>query len=97
MDFLAFLLIFGILLLCFKGLGLIIKTGLFILSLPLILIFSLIFSVLFIALLPVALVSGLIALVLIPLGVLAPLLPILLIVAGIYLLLRQNKRQSADQ
>lgn len=88
MDLLAFLLIFGILLLCFKGLGLIIKTGLFILSLPLIILFSLIFSALFIALLPVALLSGLVALVLTPLGLLAPLLPILLIIAGIYLLLR---------
>lgn len=88
MDFLVFLLIFGVILLCFKGLGLVIKTGLFLLSLPFVLIFSLIFSVLCIALIPAALISGLIALVLAPLGLLAPFLPILLIAAGIYLLIR---------
>ena len=88
MDILAFLFIFGIILLCFKGLGLIIKAGFFFLSLPFVILFSLIVSGILIALLPVALVSGLIALVLAPLGLLGPLLPILLIAAGIYLLVR---------
>jgi len=88
MDILAFLLIFGIVLICFKGLGHIIKAGFFLLSLPFVILFSLVFSGIIIALLPVALLSGLIGIILVPLGLLAPLLPILLIAAGIYLLVR---------
>lgn len=88
MEILAYLLIFGIVLICFKGLGLIIKTGFFLLSLPLIIIFSLILSGIILVIFPVAFLSGLIALILMPLGIFAPLLPVLLIAAGIYLLVR---------
>lgn len=89
MEFITFLFILALVLLCFKALGLILKTGFFLLSLPILIIASIVVAVVIFALIPVALVTGLIAVILAPIGLLAPVLPLLLIGFGIYLLVKR--------
>ncbi|HDQ44048.1 MAG TPA: hypothetical protein ENN17_00945 [bacterium] len=87
MDFIAFLFILAVVLFCFKGLGLILRTGIFLLSIPLI-IAAVVTSVLIFALIPAAFITGLLALILAPIGLFAPVIPLLLIGLGIYLLFK---------
>ncbi len=87
MELLSILLILAILLIAFKLLGLIFKTGIFLLTIPLQIITVIIIFILAIAIFPVIL-SFVTAAILVPLGFFAPLLPFLVIVFGIYLLLK---------
>jgi hypothetical protein len=89
MDFLSFLLIVGIVLIGLKCLGFVVRAGLFIISIPLLILAGVVIAILLFAVLPVAFISGLLGLVLIPLGILVPLLPLLLIGFGVYLLARR--------
>lgn len=85
MDFLAFLIVLGCVLLLFKLLGAIFRAGIFLISIPLQIIAAVIVAVVLFAVFPV----GLIAIILVPLGLLAPLLPFILVGLGIYLLARR--------
>jgi hypothetical protein len=89
MDFLAFLIVLGCILLLFKVLGAIFKAGIFLISIPLQIIAAVFVAVVLFFALPAALFSGLFAVILIPLGILAPLLPFILVGLGIYLLARR--------
>ena len=89
MEVLAFLFLIFVLLLSFKLLALLFKTGIFILTLPLQILAALILAVVFLFLVPIGLVTGVLAVVLTPILFLGPLLPILLITLGIYLVLRR--------
>ncbi len=87
-SLLTFLFIFGVILIGFKLLGLIFKTGIFLISLPVIIVLGVILSVLIITIFPIVVVGGVLGLLLAPLGILAPLLPFILIGLGIYMLAR---------
>ena len=89
MEFIAFLFILAVVLLGFKVLGLVLKTGFFLLSLPILIVVSIVVAVVIFALIPVALVTGLLAVILAPIGLLAPVIPLLLIGLGIYLLVKR--------
>ena len=89
MDFLSFLIIVAVVLIAFKLLGLVIRAGIFLISIPLQIIFGILVALLLFAVLPVALISGLIGFILIPLGIIAPLIPLFLIGFGVYLLARR--------
>lgn len=88
MELIAFLFILAFVLLFMKALGLILKTGFFILSIPILLIVSFVVAVVIFSVLPLALVTGALAIVLAPIGLLAPVLPLILIGLGVYLLVR---------
>ena len=89
MEIIAFLLILGLILIAFKFLGFIFRTGFFLISIPFQILAAAICAVVIFAILPVALITGVFAVILIPLGLFAPLLPILLIGFGLYLLARR--------
>jgi len=89
MEFLAFLLILGIVLITIKILGLIFRASIFLLSIPLQIFAGVIIAVVLFTVIPATLITGFFAFVLIPLGILAPLLPLFLIGYGIYLLARK--------
>ena len=89
MEIVTFLFIFLLVLIMFKAMGLILKTGIFLISIPLQIVAGLVVTLLIIALLPVTLVTGILTALLAPFVILFPLLPILLVGLGIYLVARK--------
>jgi hypothetical protein len=87
MEILSILLILAVILIAFKLLGLIFKTGIFILTIPLQIIAVIVIFILCITLFPI-IITFITAAILVPVGLLAPLLPLLAIGFGIYLLLK---------
>ena len=87
MEILSILLILAVVLIAFKLLGLIFKTGIFILTIPLQIIAVIVIFILCITLFPI-IITFITAAILVPVGLLAPLLPLLAIGFGIYLLLK---------
>lgn len=86
MEILAFLLILGAVLIGLKLLSLIFRTGVFLISLPFQIIAACIMAIIIFLVLPVTLITGLLATLLLPVGILAP---FLLVGFGIYLLARR--------
>ena len=89
MEFITFLIILGFVLILIKVLGLLFRAGIFLISIPLQILMALVVAAVLFAILPVTLITGLLAAVLVPLGILVPLLPFLLIGFGIYMLARK--------
>jgi len=87
-ELFSFLLILALVLLAFKLLGIVIKTSIFLISIPLQILFALLLTIVIFLVLPVALVSGM-SIFLASLGMLAGFLPFILVVFGIYLLVRK--------
>jgi hypothetical protein len=90
LDILAFLFVVFVIVAFFKVAGLIFKTGIFLLSLPLMILVGIILAVVFFAIFPVALIGGLLTVIFAPLVILTPLLPLVLIGFGILLLARNR-------
>ncbi len=90
MEFISFLLIFGVVLIALKLFGLVFRTSIFLIALPLQILGGLIITIFFFAVLPVVLITGALAIILAPLGILAPFFPFFLIGLGIYLLTRNR-------
>jgi len=89
MELISFLLILALVLVAFKLLGLILKAGIFLLSIPLQILVAAFIAILIFALIPVTLTTGLVAIMLAPLGLFAPLIPLAIIGFGIYLFARK--------
>lgn len=87
MEILSILFILALILIACKLLGLIFKTGIFILTIPLQIISMIVIFILCIAVFPI-IITFITAAILVPLGLLAPLLPFLAIGFGVYLLLK---------
>ncbi len=73
----------------FKLLGWILKAGFFLISIPFQILGAVIVILVMVALIPLGVISGLLAVILVPLGFLIPLLPFFMIGFGIYLLARK--------
>jgi hypothetical protein len=89
MEFLTFLIILGLVLIGIKVLGLLFKAGIALISIPFQILGAVVVAAVLFAVLPVTLITGLLAAVLVPLGILVPLLPFLIIGFGIYMLARK--------
>lgn len=87
MDILAFIFLVALFLVGFKILGLVFKAGIFLLSIPLLIVFSVVGAVLMLAVVP-AVLTGLVTVLFLPLGLLGPLLPFLLVGLGLWLILK---------
>ncbi len=90
MELISFLLIFGVVLIALKLLGLVFRASIFLIALPLQIIGGLLITILLFVILPVVLITGVSAIILAPLGILAPFFPFFLIGLGIYLLTRNR-------
>ena len=88
MEILSILLILALILIAFKLLGLVLKAGIFILTIPLQIIAIIVIFILCIVLFPI-IITFITTAILVPLGFVAPLLPFLAIGFGIYLLLKK--------
>ena len=89
MEIISFLIIVALVLVVFKALGLIVKAGIFLLSIPLQIVIAVFITALILIVVPVTLATGFLAILLAPLGLLIPLLPFLLISLGIYMFSRR--------
>jgi len=89
MEILSFLLLCGIFFIGFKLLIILLKGTAFVISLPFIILASVLTPLFLILIFPVVLLSGVASLFLIPLGILGHFLPLILIGVGIYLLARR--------
>lgn len=91
MEILAIFLILLLAWLFIKFLGVFFHAGIFILSLPLILVGLAVSAVVVVAvLIPLGIVTALLSVVLIPVGFIMPLLPFILVGYGVWLLLKKN-------
>lgn len=88
MELAAILIILGFFILGVKIFGIVFKASLIVLSLPFIVIASLVLTVLFFVLFPVAVVAGALSFLLIPLSILGPALPVILLALIIFAITR---------
>jgi hypothetical protein len=88
MELAAFLILLGLVLIGFKLFALILKAGVFVLSIPFQILGALFAVFLILLLFPFAIVAGVLATIFAPLLVLGPFLPFLLVLFGIYLIVR---------
>ena len=79
MELAAFLIVLGVFLICLKLFGVVFKAGIFLLSIPFMILGGIVLTVIFFAIFPVALVAGLLSVILIPLTILGPALPLILL------------------
>ena len=89
-NLLIFLFVFLLIAAALKLAGFFIKTGLFILTLPVIILAGVLLTTFFFLIFPFALIGSLLTVILAPLAFLTPLLPIILIGFGILLLARNR-------
>ena len=90
MELISFLLIFGVVLIVLKLLGIVFRASIFLIALPLQIIGGLIVAIFLFAILPAVFITGILTIILAPLGILAPFFPLFLIGLGIYLLARNR-------
>ena len=88
MELAVILIILGLFILGIKIFGIVLKAGVFILSIPFIIVAGVLLTVLFFVLFPVALVAGALSFLLIPLSIFGPALPIILLALIIFALTR---------
>jgi hypothetical protein len=88
MELAVLLLLLGVFIIFFKLLALIFKGAFYVLSIPFIIIGSVLAVVLVILFIPLAVVAGVLTVVFAPLFVLGPLLPLVLLCFGVYLVLK---------
>ncbi len=91
MEILAILIVLLLAWFFIKFLGVFFHAGIFIFSIPLLLIGLAVSAVVIVAvLIPLGIVTALLSVILIPLGFIIPLLPFILVGFGVWLLLKKN-------